>query len=147
MSQAKPQHLLHWAARVLLGGIVAAAALTGTGCADATSPFASAFNGDFEIQDIALSRQSLVGREGFSVTLTVNVPAGHAITGYVLSTQYEQTRHDIEVPLTPIQGGYIILREVQFDREPVAGAYHMQIKLLDEAGDESNALTGTLTVH
>lgn len=143
MPKSLTRRTLPLAGRALMGAVSLAAVLLGGGCAEPTA----VSDGGLAIHGLQLSAQRLVGREGFDVTVRVQRPMGSAITAYVLTTPYEHTRHVLEVPLTPIEDGYIVLQEVQFDREPVTGPYPVEIRLEDETGDRSNALSGQLIVQ
>lgn len=141
------------AGAVLAGGcaddLPAGAPLPGGGRAAAGDDLAAALAEAFAVDHRAeLSSGLLVGAEWFDVRFTVRARAARYLEAYGLKTPYETIVKPVR-PRLPIaiEGGAMVLRQIHFNRVPVAGDYPLEIWLIDEAGRESNHVFTRVTVQ
>lgn len=161
---AFPQLLTRTVARSLFGLAAVLAPSLVTGCSDDPLPGAvmagagqAAFSRSlaedldraFAVDDEAeLSSQSLIGAEWFEVRFTMRARAGRYVKAYGIRTPYEAFVKPVSprLPLA-IEGGAMVLRQVHFNRVPVAGEYPLEIWLINDEGDESNHVFSRVTVQ
>jgi hypothetical protein len=144
--------------------LFAVAALLTTGCSDELPPgmampggshvafgdgLAEAIDAAFAVDEQAeLSSQLLVGAEWFDVRFTVRAKTGRYVQAYGIKTPYETFVKPVSPRLpVAIQGGAMVLRQVHFNRIPVAGDYPLEIWLIDDLGQESNRVRSHVTVQ
>lgn len=150
--------------KAIIALVASAAALLAAGCSDEPSPSMAtvgnsrlAFSGALA-EDLAqaftvddepvLSSQFLVGAEWFEVRFTLRSRAGQYVKAYGIKTPYETFVKPVSprLPLA-IEGGAMVLRQVHFNRIPVAGDYPLEIWLINDVGQESNRVFGHVTVQ
>ena len=112
---------------------------------DLAAALAEAFTVDHRAE---LSSDLLVGAEWFDVRFTVRARSTRYLEAYGLKTPYETIVKPVR-PRLPIaiEGGAMVLRQIHFNRIPVAGDYPLEIWLIDEAGRESNHVFTRVTVQ
>ncbi len=150
--------------KVLITLATSLAALLAAGCSDEAPPGSAVGGGPrlaysealaedlghaFAVDaEAELSSQLLVGAEWFDVRFTMRTRVGRFVKAYGIKTPYETFVKPVSprLPLA-IEGGAMVLRQVHFNRVPVAGDYPLEIWLINDIGQESNRVYGRVTVQ
>lgn len=99
------------------------------------------------ISELRLVQKTMVGAEYLDVDLTVEEPGSETIAQYGLRTPYGEKIFTFKPALTVIPNGKVSLKRLGPPEVGKTGPMTLELWLIDDAGNQSNALSAEVTVQ